>query len=151
MISDILLDMYPWIKSFHIMAVIAWMAGLFYLPRIFVYHSEKASVGSETSEIFKIMEFKLYKFIMNPSMITTWILGLCLVSTPGVIDWSAYWPYIKFICLIGMTAFHVWLGKKCKEFATDENTQPGRYFRLMNEVPTILMMIIVIIVSVKPF
>lgn len=141
---------YPWIKSFHLIAVIAWMAGLFYLPRLYVYHSEKASVGSEFSESLKVMEGKLYRLIMTPSMIVTWILGLMLVGIPGVVDWGSAWFYVKFLSVLTMTWFHVWLGLRRKDFIADQNETTGRTYRLMNEVPTVLLIIIVIMVIVKP-
>jgi putative membrane protein len=147
---DILITAYPWIKAFHLMAVIAWMAGLFYLPRLYVYHTERASVGSEFSETLKVMEAKLFRLIMNPSMIVTWVLGLVLVGIPGVVDWGSGWFYIKFACVLGMTWFHHWLGQRRKDFVADQNTVTGRNYRLMNEVPTVLMLVIVIMVIVKP-
>ena len=152
MISDILSLAYPWTKSIHIMAVIAWMAGLFYLPRLFVYHAERAEPGSPLSETFKVMEVKLYRLIMNPSMIVTWIFGLLLAFTPGVVDWTGdIWFYVKFAAIIGMTWMHHWLGKRRKDFLADRNALTGRCYRLMNEVPTVLMVVIVVMVVVRPF
>ncbi len=149
--GDFLADGYLWIKALHIVSVISWMAGLFYLPRLFVYHAERAVVGSELSETLKIMEFKLLKFIINPAGIATWIFGLLLVFTPGIIDWSSVWPWVKAISVVGMTWFHHKLVRFQKDFDADTNNRSGRYFRLMNEVPTILMLIIVAMVVVKPF
>lgn len=150
--NDILLAIYPWIKALHIMAVISWMAGIFYLPRLFVHHAEKAVVGSETSEIFKMMERKLLKVIMNPAMIVTWLCGLLILVTPGVLDlWSFNWIHVKLIAVLGMTWFHHWLGKRLKEFAADANTRSGRTYRIANEVPTVLMIVIVVLVIVRPF
>ncbi len=142
---------YPWILSFHIVSVISWMAGMFYLPRLFVYHAETAPVGSEQSEIFKVMERKLIRAIINPAMIATWTFGLILVFTPGIVDWSTGWPWVKATMVIGMSAFHGWLSARRKEFERDENTRSGRAYRLANEVPTVLMLIIVFMVIPKPF
>lgn len=147
--SDLLATGYPWIKAFHIMAVIAWMAGLFYLPRLFVYHAEQVGQTGETHSLFQTMEMKLLRVIMNPAMIVTWVLGLCLVATPGIVDWSSVWPWTKLIGVVAMTVFHMWLAKKRKVFAAGENTLTGRQYRMMNEVPTILMVLIVLSVVVK--
>lgn len=149
--GSFLLEWYFWVKALHIISVISWMAGMFYLPRLFVYHAEKAPVGSEMSETFKIMERKLLRAIINPAMVATWIFGLMMVFTPGVIDWSQIWPWIKAVMVILMSGFHGWLSTRRKEFARDENTRSGRTYRLANEVPTVLMLIIVIMVIVKPF
>ncbi len=151
MMGDFLVTAYPWILSLHIMSVISWMAGLFYLPRLFVHHVEQAAPGSEASEIFKMMELKLLRVIMNPAMIATWIFGLCLVFTPGIVDWSNGWPWVKAVMVSGMTVFHHWLALRRKEFAKDSNTRTGRTYRLMNEVPTLLMIVIVLMVAAKPF
>ncbi len=149
--GNFLLEWYFWVKALHIMSVISWMAGMFYLPRVFVYHAERAEVGSEMSEIFKVMEHKLMRVIINPAMIATWTFGLIMVFTPGVIDWSEIWPWIKALMVTLMSAYHGWLSVRRKEFARDENTRNGRTYRLANEVPTVLMIIIVIMVIVKPF
>jgi len=146
-----LLDWYFWVKALHIISVISWMAGMFYLPRLFVYHTEKAAVGSEMSETFKVMERKLMRAIINPAMTATWIFGLLMVFTPGVIDWSQIWPWVKAAAVLLMSGFHGWLSARRKEFERDENTRSGRTYRLANEVPTVLMLIIVISVIVKPF
>ena len=151
MISDILSMLYPWTKALHVVSVISWMAGLLYLPRMFVYHAERAAVGSEVSETFKVMEMKLLRLIMNPAMIATWLFGLTLAFTPGVVDWGAGWFSVKFAGIIAMTWFHHWLGLRRKEFLADANTRSGRAFRIMNEVPTLLMVLIVVMVIVKPF
>jgi len=147
-----LLDWYLWLKAVHVMAVIAWMAGIFYLPRLFVYHAEKAAPGSEMSETFKVMELKLYRLIMNPAMITTWVLGLAMIWANGL-GWlaEAPWMWAKLVLIGGMTWFHHWLGRRRKEFVADANTRSGRTYRLMNEVPTLMMVGIVILVVVQPF
>ncbi|WP_300011475.1 protoporphyrinogen oxidase HemJ [uncultured Roseobacter sp.] len=147
--SDLLALAYPWTKAFHIMAVIAWMAGLFYLPRLFVYHAEQVRQSGETHDLFQTMELKLLRVIMNPAMIATWILGLCLVFTPGIVDWSAIWPWTKMAGVLGMTWFHHWLGLRRKDFMRSENKLTGRQYRLMNEVPTLLMVLIVLSVVVR--
>lgn len=149
--SDVLTSAYPWTLSFHIVSVISWMAGMFYLPRLFVYHAETAPVGSAQSEIFKVMERKLIRAIINPAMIATWIFGLVLVFTPSIVDWSTIWPWVKAAMVIGMSAFHGWLSARRKEFERDENTRSGSTYRLANEVPTVLMLIIVFMVIPKPF
>ena len=148
---DFLSLAYPWTKSLHVISVIAWMAGLFYLPRLFVYHAEQGSENATQNELFQTMERRLLRAIMNPSMISAWVFGLCLVFTPGVVDWSAWWPWVKALCVILMTWFHHWLGKRRKEFVEGTNTRSGRTYRMMNEVPTVLVILIVISVIVKPF
>ena len=147
--SDILALSYPWVKSLHIMAVISWMAGLFYLPRIFVYHVEQAEKSDQLDQTFRVMERKLLKVIMAPASVVTWVCGILLVSTPGVVDWGAVWPYTKGVSLILMTGFHHWLMARQKDFEIGENTLTGRQYRMMNEVPTILMVIIVLSVVVR--
>ena len=146
---DMLSIAYPWIKSIHIMAVIAWMAGLFYLPRLYVHHSERVGLSGETHDLFAMMENKLLRLIMNPAMIATWIFGLCLVLTPGIVDWSFVWPWIKMVSVIAMTAFHMWLAGQRRKIAGGEAIMAGRTYRLMNEVPTLLMIAIVLSVVVK--
>jgi protoporphyrinogen IX oxidase len=140
--------MYLWLKAFHVIAVIAWMAGMLYLPRLFVYHAETQR-GSIQSETFKIMERRLLKAIINPAMIATWILGLVLVWQGGWI--TSGWLHAKLALVIGLSAVHGILSKQVKLFAADKNTRPARYFRIMNEIPTVLMVGIVILVIVKPF
>ena len=147
--SDLLSDLYPWTKSLHIMSVMAWMAGLFYLPRLFVHHTEQTSAGDEKDTLFQMMELKLFTLIMNPSMISTWVFGLCLVFTPGIVDWSSVWPWTKAISVLAMTWFHHWLGLRRKDFVSGSNTRTGRTYRMMNELPTVLMIVIVLSVVVK--
>lgn len=144
--TDFLSSAYPWIKAFHIMAVISWMAGIFYLPRLFVYHVEQKSGEDPT---FEMMEEKLLRVIMNPAMIATWLFGLCLVLTPGIVDWSAVWPWVKAIGVLAMTWFHHWLGRRRKDFASGRNKLTGRQYRMMNEVPTVLMFVIVLAVVIR--
>ena len=147
--SDLLALAYPWTKAFHIMAVIAWMAGLFYLPRLFVYHVEQVGQQGDTHMLFQTMELKLLRVIMNPAMIATWIFGLCLVLTPGIVDWGSVWPWTKLVAVLAMTWFHHWLGLRRKDFVAGSNALTGRQFRMMNEVPTVLMVVIVVSVVVK--
>ncbi|MCG6884537.1 MAG: protoporphyrinogen oxidase HemJ [Silicimonas sp.] len=146
---DFLSNAYPWVKSLHVISVIAWMAGLFYLPRLFVYHAEKVGQEGETHELFSTMERRLFRAIMNPAMIAAWVFGLMLVFTPGVVDWSLIWPWAKAAAVLGMTWFHHWLGLRRKEFLAGRNERGGRTFRIMNEVPTLLLIVIVISVIVK--
>jgi putative membrane protein len=141
-------DVYLWLKSLHIIAVISWMAGLLYLPRLFIYHTDSAA-GSEQSETFKVMEHRLLKVIMNPAMMISWVLGLYMA-------WQAYgfsggWLHAKIGAVVLLTATHVYFSRHVRRFARDENTKSARHWRLMNEVPTLLMIIIVILVVVKPF
>ena len=148
--NNLLVRFYPWIKAIHIMAVIAWMAGLFYLPRLFVYHTERASVGSELDHTFQIMEEKLLRVIMNPAMIVAWVAGLIMIGL-GAFDWGAAWSWVKLVSVILMTGAHGWMSARRKEFAVGANTRSGRTYRLFNEVPTVLMFLIVVAVVVRPF
>lgn len=141
--------MYEWVKALHVISVIAWMAGMLYLPRLFVYHSVTEK-GSAQSETFKIMERRLLKGIMNPAMIATWVFGLTMIHLGGV-DWSSLWPWFKAAFVIGLSGVHGILAGHVKRFARDENVKPQKYFRIINEVPTVLMIGIVIMVIVKPF
>ncbi len=147
--SDILALAYPWVKALHIISVISWMAALFYLPRLFVHHTEQGGLSGATHDLFAMMEFKLARVIMRPAMHATWTFGLLLVFTPGIVDWSAVWPYTKAICVILMTLFHTWLVIRMKAFQRGENHITGRQYRMMNEVPTVLLIVIVISVVVK--
>lgn len=146
---DLLAVGYPWIKALHVISVIAWMAGLFYLPRLFVYHVEQVEAGSATDAMFQVMERRLLRAIMNPAMVATWVFGLCLVFTPGLVDWGTLWPWSKAAAVLGMTWFHHWLGLRRKEFLAGTNTRTGRTYRMMNEVPTVLMVVIVVSVIVR--
>lgn len=148
--SDFLLTIYPWVKVLHVAAVISWMAGLFYLPRLFVYHAERAEVGSELDITFQLMELKLLKVIINPAMTVAWICGLIMIWQ-GAFDFSQAWSWIKIAAVILMSAFHGWLGIRRKEFANGVNTRSGRTYRIANEVPTVLMLVILVMVIVRPF
>lgn len=154
MITDFLASAYLWVKALHVISVITWMAGIFYLPRLYVYHVEglhKAGVvrGSDMDLLFQRQERLLLKAIMNPSLIATWLFGLMLVFTPGIVDWSLVWPWTKAASVLGMTWFHMWLGLRRKEFVNGANRLTGRQYRIMNEVPTVLMLVIVFSVILK--
>jgi putative membrane protein len=140
--------MYQWLVAFHIIAVIAWMAGMLYLPRLFVYHCE-ADVGSRQSETFKTMERRLLRFIMTPAMIVAWLLGLWLAWRGG---WfAAPWFQVKLALVLAMSAVHGILSRAVKDFAADKSRKTARFYRIINEVPTVLMIAIVILAVVKPF
>jgi putative membrane protein len=139
-----------YIKAFHIIAIIAWMAGLLYLPRLFVYHAE-SKTGSVQSETFKVMERRLLRYITTPAMLASWVLGLALAFS-GVIDWSKDgWFHAKLFLVLVLSAYHGLLAKWTKDFALDRNTRSPRFYRIANEVPTLLMVLIVILVVVRPF
>jgi putative membrane protein len=139
---------YDWIKALHIVAVISWMAGLLYLPRLFVYHV-RAEPGSVQSETFKVMERRLLRAIMNPAMIVAWLAGLTLVYLGG---WeNAGWFRAKFALVVVLSAFHMWLAARRRDFAEDRNRLSERSYRIANEAPTLLMILIVVLVTVKPF
>ena len=139
-----------YIKAFHIIAVIAWMAGLLYLPRLFVYHAS-SKIGSEQSETFKVMEWRLLRFITTPAMLATWVFGLILAFSP-LVNWSQDgWLHAKLVLVVILTGFSGLLAKWTKDFAADRNTRSPRFYRIANEVPTVLMIIIVILVVVRPF
>lgn len=140
--------MYEWIKALHVIAVISWMAGMLYLPRLFVYHCE-AEPGSKQSETFKVMEWRLLKIIINPAMIVTWVAGLWL-AWDG--QWErAHWLHAKFVLVLLMSALHGFLVGRVRDFAADRNTRSQRFYRILNEIPAALMIGIVILVIVKPF
>ena len=147
--NEFLLLIYPWAKTVHIISVISWMAGLLYLPRIMVYHVEKAVVGDEIDAIFQVMEQRLFKLIMTPAMISAWIFGLLLAITPRVINWSLGWPWLKLLAVVLLTAFHYWINARRKDFLRGENQLTSRHFRMLNEVPTVLMIIAVSAVVFK--
>ena len=143
-------SLYPWVKALHVIAVIAWMAGLLYLPRLFVYHAAEPK-GSAAAETFKVMERRLLRGIMNPAMIAAFVFGGLLLLTPGVVDWTNGWIYVKLTAVAGLTIVHHRLASWRKEFAADANRRSVRFYRVVNEVPTLLMIVIVIMVVVKPF
>ncbi|HSI39697.1 MAG TPA: protoporphyrinogen oxidase HemJ [Xanthobacteraceae bacterium] len=140
--------LYEWVKALHIIAVISWMAGLLYLPRLMVYHCA-APPGSDSSETFKVMERRLMAAIMRPAMGVTWLAGLVLVWQGG---WLASgWLHAKFALVLALTAAHEFQARWVRDFSADRNTRPARFYRLANEIPTVLMIGIVILVVVKPF
>jgi protoporphyrinogen IX oxidase len=142
-------DYYYWLLSLHIISVISWMAGMFYLPRLFVYHT-RLKIGSEASKMFKEMERKLMRIIINPAMCASWIFGLALSF--GQDSWhSGGWFYVKFLAVLILSGFHGSLSSWRRAFEKDMNVKPEKFFRLVNEVPTILMMIVVFMVILKPF
>ena len=141
---------YEWFKAAHIIAVIAWMAALLYLPRLFVYHAD-SQVGTPMSERFKVMERRLLKQIINPAMIATWVLGTTLALTPGVVDWSAGWWHTKLAAVVAMSGFHRALSRWRRDFLDDRNVRPAKFYRIANEVPTLLLAAIVVMVIVRPF
>lgn len=140
---------YAWIKALHVISVIAWMAGLLYLPRLFVYHAD-AAPGSELSETFKVMERRLLKAIMNPAMISSVVFGLILMSASGPAIWQTTWFPVKIGAIVVMMVQHMYMGKWRRAFAEDRNERSARFFRFMNEVPTVLMILVVIMVIVQP-
>jgi protoporphyrinogen IX oxidase len=146
---DFLYNAFVWVKAFHIIAVIAWMSGMLYLPRLFVYHTE-TKPGSPESERFKMMERRLLKAIINPAMIAVWILGLTMSFTlPGV--WHEHWLQAKFVLVLAMSGLHGYFAVCVRRFANDANTRSARFYRVLNEVPTLLLIGIVILVVVQPF
>jgi putative membrane protein len=139
-----------WVKALHVISVIAWIAGMMYLPRLFVYHTA-AEKGSIQSETFKVMERRLYRGIIRPAMILTFVFGLAMVFTPGLVDWSQSWPWVKAAAVLLLTAIHGFYGTQIRRFAADRNERPTRFWRIVNELPFVLVIIIVIMVIVKPF
>ncbi|MDX2157801.1 MAG: protoporphyrinogen oxidase HemJ [Hyphomicrobiaceae bacterium] len=139
---------YDWLKALHVIAIISWMAGMLYLPRLFIYHCD-AEKGSQQSETFKVMEGRLLRIIINPAMIVSWVTGLWLAWQSGF--WKAGWFHGKFLLVIAMSAVHGYFSASVRAFAEDRNVKPPRHWRIVNEAPTLLMIGIVILVIVKPF
>ena len=140
--------LYLWLKAFHIMSVIAWMAALFYLPRLFVYHAE-TEIGTQQSETFKVMERRLLKAIMTPAMIASWVFGLWVAYVGGV--FSDGWFHAKLALVLIMSGYHGYLARCVRMFAHDQNVKTHRHYRVVNEVPTVLMIGVVLLVVIKPF
>ena len=140
--------LYLWIKAGHVVAVIAWMAAMLYLPRLFVYHASLPAGSQVQSETFKVMERRLYKAIMTPAMIATWIFGLTLAVQSGY--YAAPWLQAKFALVLAMTGIHGWFSRMVKDFAADRNARSQKFYRVINEVPTLLMIVIVVLAVVKP-
>lgn len=147
--ADLLVSAYPWVKALHVISVIAWMAGLLYLPRLFVYHAD-SEPGSDRYETFKVMERRLLRAIMNPAMIAVYLFGGLLLGTPGVVDFTAGWIWIKLSAVAVMTVLHHVYSRWRKDFEQDRNRRPARTYRMWNEAPAVLMVIIVIMVIVRP-
>lgn len=150
MTIDALAYAYPWVKSLHVISIIAWMAALLYLPRLFVYHCE-VEPGSAESERFKVMEFRLSRYIASPASVAAWLFGILLVLTPGIVPWDAGWWHLKLAAILVLTGLHhamlIWLS----DFRHDRNRRPQRYFRIVNEVPAAAMVVIVTMVIARPF
>jgi putative membrane protein len=140
---------YLWLKAFHLIAIVAWMAGLFYLPRLMVYH-RRTVIGGETSETFKVMERRLLRAIMHPAMAVSWILGLALIWVSDAFASLSLWLVVKLIAVVALTGFHFWLASFVSAFHEDERPHDERFFRTINEIPTVLLIVIVIMAVVKP-
>jgi putative membrane protein len=149
-VSDLLAASYAWLKAGHIIAVIAWMAGLLYLPRLYVYHAA-APVGSDRSATFQVMERRLLRGIMLPAVLMTYGFGIMLAATPGVVDWQQGWIWVKLALVVLLTAFHGLLERWRRDFAARRFSHSARFYRIVNELPTLAMIAIVILVVVKPF
>lgn len=141
---------YDWVLALHVMAWTSWMAGLFYLPRIMVYHAERAAPGTPASETFKVMEDKLHRLIMRPAMIVAWASGIALVWMGWDLA-TSYWLHAKLLLVVALTGTHHMMWRWAKDFAADRNTRSGRFYRVMNEVPTLIFIGVVIVAIVKPF
>ena len=142
------MNFYLLFKSLHLIAVISWMAGLLYLPRIFVYHSE--ALHDSQKQVFKTMEKKLYNYIMMPAMLLTWLFGVLLIYSLGFEIFQEIWMQIKIVSVLILTHYHFMLGKYLQDFATDSNRKSSRFFRIINEVPTIILIVVVFVVVFKP-
>lgn len=141
---------YLWIKALHVVSVISWMAGLLYLPRLFVYHAN-AAPGSEASETFKVMERRLMKAIMGPALVLSFAFGVPLALELGSAAWASGWLHAKLAAVLGLVVMHAFMEGWRRDFALDRNRRPAKFFRIVNEIPTVLMIAIVILVVVKPF
>ncbi|MEQ1769222.1 MAG: protoporphyrinogen oxidase HemJ [Devosia sp.] len=146
---DWLLIASTWVKALHVISVIAWIAGMMYLPRLFVYHAA-AEKGSVQSDTFKVMERRLYRGITTPAMNATWLFGLIMVFS-GLVDWSSIWPWVKAVSVVALSGIHGYYGGRVRAFAEDRNEKPAGFYRILNEAPFVLVIIIVIMVIVKPF
>ena len=148
--NNFLVDNYSLIKAFHVISMVAWMAALLYLPRLFVYHTT-AKKNSDTSEMLKIMEYRLQKYIMNPAMLLTLLFGIFLLKTDGVINWGEKWIYFKLLAVFLLLLVHHLLTKYRKDFYMDNNNRSKKFYKILNEVPTVLLVIIILLVYLKPF
>lgn len=147
--QDLLSEYYAWIEAIHIIAVISWMAGLLYLPRLFVYHT-KATPGDAQDQLFQIMERRLLRVIMNPAMIVTWVFGLLLVTLSGLADEAPGWLHVKLLAVVALSVLHMVMARWRRQFAEGKNTRSEKFYRIANEAPTLLMILIVVMVVVKP-
>ena len=147
---DFLIQNYFWIKAFHVISVISWMAGVFYLPRLFVYHAE-AEPGSDITATFKVMESRLLRIIIRPAMVMTLISGLALAGIPGVVDMKQGWFHVKLLLVLLLLGYHGFLEMTVKRFKDDLNSRSSKFYRAINEIPPLIMIVIVIMVIVKPF
>jgi putative membrane protein len=148
--AALLTNLYPWLKALHILAVISWMAGMLYLPRLYVYHADSPA-GSPQSETFKVMERRLLRGIINPAMIATFVFGGLLLSVPGLVDWSQGWIWTKLALVLAMGWVHGLYSRWRRAFEADRNLRSARFYRIWNEVPTAILILIVLLVVVKPF
>jgi putative membrane protein len=148
---DALAPAYPWIKALHVAAMVAWMAATFYLPRLFVYHAERGLPGTELDATFQVMERRLLKAIMTPAMIATWVLGLLMAAMGGLALSVAVWGWVKLAGVVALSGFHGWCAARVRDFALGRNTRSGRTYRIANELPTLLLLVIVVMVIVRPF
>ena len=148
--NNFLVNNYSLIKAFHVISMVAWMAALLYLPRLFVYHTT-VKKNSDTSEMLKIMEYRLQKYIMNPAMLLTLLFGIFLLKTDGVINWGAKWIYFKLLAVFLLLLVHHLLAKYRKDFYMDNNNRSKKFYKILNEVPTVLLVIIILLVYLKPF
>ncbi len=147
---DTLAQIYPWLKAGHIISFISWMAALLYLPRLFVYHVGIGSNRPLTHAMFVTMEARLLRAIMTPAMLSTWIFGFLLLLIPGTVDWVQYWPWLKMIAVVTLSVFHMWLARQRRLIEEGNCRVTSRQFRVINEIPTVLMIVIVIMVAVRP-
>lgn len=143
-------EYYEWFKALHVISIIAWMAGILYLPRLFVYHAE-AEPGSDKSETFKTMERRLLRAITNPAMISSFVFGGLMLTTSGAVDWSMGWIWVKLVMVLAMLGIHGLFARWRCDFEADRNVRPAKFYRMWNEAPTILLIAIIIMVVVKPF
>ena len=148
--NNFLVGNYSLIKAFHVISMVAWMAALLYLPRLFVYHTT-VKKNSDTSEMLKIMEYRLQKYIMNPAMLLTLLFGIFLLKTDGVINWGEKWIYFKLLAVFLLLLVHHLLAKYRKDFYMDNNNRSKKFYKILNEVPTALLVIIILLVYLKPF
>ena len=148
--NNFLVNNYSLIKAFHVISMVAWMAALLYLPRLFVYHTT-VKKNSESSEMLKIMEYRLEKFIMNPSMLLTILFGVFLLRTEGVVNWNEKWIYFKLSAVVLMLVVHYLLTGYRKDFFSDKNNHSKKFYKIFNEIPTVLLIIIILLVYLKPF